>query len=550
LALNRPPSPRRALARLFPVIAAVSCLFAAALLASCAKEEKEKPEEYTVKLGQIRDSVICDGTIEPVTSVEVKSNASGVVEYRAFNIGDLVREGDVLFRLDKRQIEEQVTQARARLKSAKAQLALAKKSQTPRELVQLENAVAQAEFDLADAEERYNRIKELHEKDFATQQELDDAAATLERAKLKLELAQKNLRESNAGGTKEEVEMAEAAVTLAQADLSNALEELRYTTITAPMTGVILAQDVEVGDTVTSATRGSGAGTTLAVIGDLSKVYVRGFVDESDVGKVTLGMPAEVSINSYAGRTFSGKVAKIYPQATVNQNVTTFQVDVELDQGQFITRQTAPEKLSGSNPAIAKPYIGVEGETGDSAESDAASATGKDGGDAKDASGKNPNSGGETKKTEPEKTGAKASDEVQSSQKQSSEAAQAKPPANGAGTPGSQWSGKRNNRRGGGAATSGPVEIRIGMTADVEIIIKEVPDALTIPVSYVNFRAREPEVNVKKPDSKKEDDYEVRAVKLGFSDGVNIVVEEGLTEGDVILRLPKEEKDIPGRRRF
>lgn len=463
-------------------------LLALLVLSSCPNSGKGnlEIEEYTVKRGSIRESVICDGALEPHARVEIKSKASGILEFIGFDEGDLVREGDLMFRLDKSLIKQRVLQARARLTSAKAELALAKRNQSPRELIDLENAVAQAKFNLEDASARFERIKELYEREFATKQELDDSEASLERARLTLELAQKRLDQSNTGGTEEEIQVAQARVLIAQADLSNALEELSETEITSPIVGVVLSDEVEVGDTITSATRGSASGSVLAILGDLSRVYVEGFVDETDVGRIKVGMPAEVTINSFPGRSFNAKIAKIYSQATLNQSVTTFQVDIELVEGGFFTRQTA---LLNSNPA-----------------------------------------------------GKESAEEMDSSQDEpldesSEDSAESNPGGNDAGeedNPGhaGKWKGRR-----GGSQDDGPVEVRVGMTADAQIIIRDIPDALIIPTMYVNFRADPPEVNLKDPRT---GEHKPQPIELGFSDGMSIVVKEGLEEGDVIVRVPKE----------
>ncbi len=463
-------------------------------LASCGpKKDQPEPEEHTVEMGKIREAVICDGNIEAMTTVEIKSKASGILEFRGFEEGDVVTAGDLMFRLDKSLIQQSITQAQARVKSSRAQLELTRRNQTPAQRIDLQNAVEQAKIDVQDAVERYNRIKELYERDFATPQELDDADAALERARLRLKLAEDRLQESDAGGTKEQIEVAQAQVTLAEADLKNAMEELRETEIIAPITGVVLTQEVEIGDTITSATRGAASGTVLAVIGDMSSIYLRGFVDETDVGRLKIGMPAEISVNSYPGRTFIGKLVKIYPMAAASSGVTTFKVDVEITGGGFVTRQ---------NPD-AKP---------------APQAEQKETGAAESSSEKPENSGGGS-------LGAASNPGGGSS--------------GGSGGRGPNGGSGLSRGRNAGATGSEPVEIRVGMTADAQIIIRDVPEALIIPVTYVNFRAKPPEVNVK-DDS--QTGYTAKPIKVGFTDGVNIVVEEGLSEGDIIVRVPREEK--------
>lgn len=461
------------------------------LFAACGpKKEKAEPEEHTVAMGKIREAVICDGNIEAMTTVEIKSKASGILEFRGFEEGEVVKAGELMFRLDKSLIQQNITQAEARVKSARAQLELTRRNQTPAQRIDLQNAVEQAKIDVQDAIERYNRIKELYERDYATPQELDDADAALERARLRLKLAEDRLKESDSGGTKEQIEVAQASVTLAEADLKNALEELRETEIVAPITGVVLTQEVEIGDTITSATRGAASGTVLAIIGDMSSIYLRGFVDETDVGRLKIGMPAEISVNSYPGRKFIGKLVKIYPMAAATSGVTTFKVDVEITGGGFVTRQ---------NPD-AKPLPKT-----DSKETDAAETEGE--------KPENPGGGNEN-------SGASANS----------------PGGGGRGPNGGSGQSRGRNSE---TPSNEPVEIRVGMTADAQIIIRDVPEALIIPVTYVNFRAKPPEVNVKDGS---QTGYTAKPIKVGFTDGVNIVVEEGLSDGEIVVRVPREEK--------
>ena len=471
------------------------------------KGEQIEPEEYTVALGSIREAVICDGTIEPLTSVEIKSKASGILEFRGFVEGDVVHAGDLMYRLDKSLIQQSVTRARASLKIARAQLELAKRDQTRDERAQLENTIEQVRIDVADAEDRYERIKELYSREYATQQELDDAEAALERAKLRLDLALKRLEESDAGGEKENIDVAQARVTLADADLKNALEELSETEIIAPFTGVLISQDVEVGDTITSATRGAASGSVLGVLADLSHVYLRGYVDESDIGRVSVGMQAEVNVNSYPGISIPGNLARIFPKAEDMQGVTTFKVDIELSGGGFVTKQMAAigigdGKADGDNDNVS---AGVDGKDEDEAEA----------ADESDAS-----------------VEEDASEDAENSASDNSPDGM---PGHGAFGKG-MGKGKGNWNVG---SREGPVEIRVGMTADAQIIIRDIPETIVIPMTFVDFRAKPPEVNLKNPET---GEFAPHQIKVGFTDGVNIVVEDGLDVGDVIVRVPRAAK--------
>jgi HlyD family secretion protein len=126
------------------------------------------------------------------------------------------------------------------------------------------------------------------------------------------------------------LQQAQAQVAESQASLKQLEEQLSYTTIVSPIDGVVLSRDVEVGDAVSSIlTMGSGA-TLVMTLGDLREVYVKGKVDESDIGKVYLGQPARITVESYKDQNFAGKVTKISPMGVEKDNVTTFEVRVSI----------------------------------------------------------------------------------------------------------------------------------------------------------------------------------------------------------------------------
>jgi len=123
---------------------------------------------------------------------------------------------------------------------------------------------------------------------------------------------------------------AEASLEQQQAAVARAEEDLRNATILSPMDGVVLGRDREVGDAVSSIlTMGSGA-TLIMTLGDLNEIYIKGKVDESDVGRIYLGQFTRITVESFKDRKFDGKVTKISPMGTEKDNVTTFEVRVSI----------------------------------------------------------------------------------------------------------------------------------------------------------------------------------------------------------------------------
>ena len=117
----------------------------------------------------------------------------------------------------------------------------------------------------------------------------------------------------------------------AQASLDQLNEQLSYTTLVAPIDGMVLSRDVEVGDAVSSILVLGSTATLVMTIGDIHQVYVDGKVDEADIGNVYLGQPARIHVESFPNKTFDGKVTKISPLGVEKDNVTTFEVRVSID---------------------------------------------------------------------------------------------------------------------------------------------------------------------------------------------------------------------------
>ena len=124
---------------------------------------------------------------------------------------------------------------------------------------------------------------------------------------------------------------AKADVKRAEATLLQLREQLSYTTIVSPIDGIVLSRDVEVGDAVSSILVMGSASTLVMTIGDTREVYVKGKVDESDIGKVYLGQPARIRVESFKDKTFLGKVTRIAPMGVEKDNVTTFEVRVSIN---------------------------------------------------------------------------------------------------------------------------------------------------------------------------------------------------------------------------
>ena len=267
--MTRPRSP-------FPTAAA-----ALAVLTLAACEEPPPPPVYQAIPVVTRDIVVsasAAGVVEPVTTVEVKSKASGEIIEVGVETGDAVRPGQRLVRVDPRVPRNALTQAQADLEVAQAQL--------------------------ANAQSQLKRSEELYRTQSITEQEIETA----------------RLQTANAN----------AQLVRARRSLDDATIAFEDTDVRAPIQGVVISRAVEVGTVISSATSNVGGGTVLLTMANLDTVQVRSLVDETDIGKIQPGLAVTISVDAYPNRPFEGEVLKIEPQAVTQQNVTMFPVLVRI----------------------------------------------------------------------------------------------------------------------------------------------------------------------------------------------------------------------------
>jgi len=285
--------------------------------------------------GDLAKSVVATGKITPITKVEIKSKASGIVEKLYVDTGDHVKQGQVLAELDRVEIQAQVNSSKAQLLSSQANLKSA-------EADEKRAAVDAQGVDIPTLQRAYERAQEMSKDGVVSQATLDDAQRGYIMAVNKRDVARAQLVVNKA-----KVSQAQAEVEKDEASLKQFQEQLSYTTITAPIDGVVLSRDVEVGDAVSSIlVLGSGA-TLVMTLGDTSEVYVKGKVDESDIGKVYLGQPARIRVETFKDKTFTGHVTKISPMGVEKDNVTTFEVRVSINNpgGELKAEMTANAEI-------------------------------------------------------------------------------------------------------------------------------------------------------------------------------------------------------------
>ncbi len=296
-----------------------------------------------VSRGDVMRSVVATGKITPITQVEVKSKASGIVEKLYADINDRVKKGQALAQLDQQEIEAQVAAQRAQLSAAKANVGIIEADITQ------DRVNAQAP-DLPMYKTTLDRNEKMFQQGLVPQQSLDNARRDYE-----AELNKRNSSRASIAVDQAKLKQAEAQVTQNQATLDQLLEQLSYTTITAPMDGVVLSRDVQIGDAVSSILVLGSTATLVMTLGDTHEVYVKGKVDESDIAHVYLGQPARIKVESFRNRYFDGKVTKISPMGVEKDNVTTFEVRVSINNpnGELKSQMTAnAEILMGEHKGV------------------------------------------------------------------------------------------------------------------------------------------------------------------------------------------------------
>ena len=256
---------------------AVAALVAAA---ACNRTKEKAPAIQTVTVAR-RDIVVdaqATGVIEPITIIEVKSKASGMITKMTVETGTRVKPGDLLVQVDTRDVQNKYNQARADLDAAEAKLSVSASNK--------------------------KRNDDMFNARVITAQEHESTALDYENSK--------------------------AAVVRAKANLDIAKQALEDATVTASSNGTIIEKDVSVGQVIASATGSVSGGTTLLKMADLGQVRIRALFNETDIGSVRPGQQATVTVDAYPDRRFQGLVEKIEPQAVIQQNVTMFPVLVTL----------------------------------------------------------------------------------------------------------------------------------------------------------------------------------------------------------------------------
>jgi HlyD family secretion protein len=256
-------------------------------------EESIKFKEVKVERGTFEVKVSANGIVKPIDRIEMKSKASGEVVELPVEEGDFIHKGDLIARLDQKDERANFEQAQADLDIANAQLTQAQRT--------------------------YDRREQLFQSNLISEEERDQIVLNLAVAKGK--------------------------VVQAKTALERAKERLSEAVVRAPIDGIILQKYVEQGQIIASGINNVGGGTPIVDIADMASVYIEAGIDEVDIGKIKVGQTATVIADAYPNLLFHGKIVRIDPEATVEQNVTLFDVIIEV-------QNTDGKLKSGMNTSI------------------------------------------------------------------------------------------------------------------------------------------------------------------------------------------------------
>jgi HlyD family secretion protein len=253
-----------------------------------AKPPEPKYRTETVDHGTVSETVTATGTISAVTTVQVGSQVSGIIQTLKADYNSPVKKGQLLAELDPTPFKLQVQQREADLQQAQVQM--------------------------RNAEVQFNRSGRLLAEQLVPAADYDTAKANFE-------------------GMKAQVDQAQAALKQSQTNLS-------YANIYSPIDGVVVARQYDIGQTVAASFQ---APTLFTIAEDLTKMQVQADVDQSDISRISTGQTARFTVDAYPERTFMGKISQIRLNATQNQNVITYPViiDVPNPEGELKPKMTA-----------------------------------------------------------------------------------------------------------------------------------------------------------------------------------------------------------------
>jgi len=274
---------------------------------------------HTQDLNRIRVS----GNIE-ITDVQVGFKIPGRVEERPVAEGQMIKAGQVVARLDDKDLKQEIAQRQAQVATAQSVLTELKAGSRPEEIAQAEAALERAQADGDRARLEFQRQKRLYEREVISTREFDQAKTGFEASEARIREAKELSVMVRKGPRQEKIDQARATLEQAKQALGLAETRLQYATLLSPISGMVLSENVEPGEFVSP-------GTPIISVGDLNRVYLRAYIHETDLGRVKVGQKVRMTTDTFPGKNYEGMISFIAPQAEFTpKNIQTQKERVKL----------------------------------------------------------------------------------------------------------------------------------------------------------------------------------------------------------------------------
>ncbi|MEO0805231.1 MAG: efflux RND transporter periplasmic adaptor subunit [Cyanobacteria bacterium J06643_4] len=299
-----------------------------------------------VMAGELTVRITASGNVEPIRTVNLSPKSAGIVRELLVEQGDRIRQGQLIARMDNDQLNAQIVQNEASVNEARAQLDDALNGASNTDIGQAEAAVELARAQLQDArarlslsEDERDRTQQLFDRGAVSRSDLDraisenrSAAANIDQALARIDDAEQRLFDQQNGNDAETIAQAEARLARAQGQLQAVQVQLDDTLIRAPFDGIVTQRFASEGAFVTPTATASDvtSATSTAIVAIANGLEVIAEVPEADINRIEVGQSVEIQADAFQEETFEGTVRLIAPEAIEQQNVTVFQVRVQL----------------------------------------------------------------------------------------------------------------------------------------------------------------------------------------------------------------------------
>jgi membrane fusion protein YbhG len=320
------------------VVISVALLILVGAIVFFVLRQKKPKEENVIRVS---------GNIE-ITDAAVSFKIPGRVVERLVSEGNQVKEGQLVARLDHIDLQQEVELQRAAVAAERANLNELEAGSRPDEIEQAEAALFRAKAEEERWNKDYQRQQGLYERDVISERELEAARMSYDTARARVREASEALTLLRKGPRTERIEQARARLHQAEEALALAETRLGYTTLVSPLHGLVLSENVEAGEYVS-------AGTPIITVGKLDPVWLRAYIDETDLGRVHIGQAVRVRTDTFPGKNYQGRVSFIASES----EFTPKNVQTEKERVKLVYRI----KIDISNPQTElKPGMPADGE--------------------------------------------------------------------------------------------------------------------------------------------------------------------------------------------